>query len=194
MGFFEDFNNFLETKLEEFLSSNPHLELEALSYELAEEKNNTVKLINELNNARKNLDEEIVTIAKDIQLWHGRIEKAKALNELELANQAQQRENDLLRLGNLVWTKRGNIEKNLKDSQQLLSSLEKRQAEVKIKIDQVKANQVYSNTYNNRYNDFDSSQTVNSYYKKGQYDALDAKFQKLETEEELQKIKQNLNL
>ncbi len=194
MGLFEDFNSFLETKLEEFLSSNPQWELEALSYELMEEKNNTIKLINELNNARKKLDEEILTIAKDIQLWHGRIDKAKALNELDLANQAQQRENDLLRLGNLVWTKRGNIEKNLKDSQQLLSSLEKRQAEVKIKIDQVKANQVYSNTYNNSYNNFDSNYTVNLNSKKGQYDALDAKFQKLETDEELQKIKQNLNL
>ena len=38
MGLFEDFSKLLETKLEEFLRSNPHLELQAIEEQLKEQE------------------------------------------------------------------------------------------------------------------------------------------------------------
>ncbi|MGK7915065.1 MAG: TIGR04376 family protein, partial [Prochloraceae cyanobacterium] len=48
MGLFEDFSHFLETRLDEFLRNNPHLELQAILEQLQEQEQDTLKLISQL--------------------------------------------------------------------------------------------------------------------------------------------------
>ena len=47
MSLFDDFSRFLETRLEEFLRNNPHLELQALLEQLREQEQDALKLIAE---------------------------------------------------------------------------------------------------------------------------------------------------
>jgi uncharacterized protein (TIGR04376 family) len=192
MGLFEDFSNFLETRLEEFLRQNPHLELQALLDQLQEERQDTIKLISELNLERKKLDDEIVSVAKEISIWHGRIDKAKAAGRLDLAQAAQEREASLLRLGNLVWNQRATVEKRLNDTKNILVSMEEKQKDVKAKIAQMKANQPYSQT--NNWDNIGWNQRVNYSDYHRSFDPLEEQFQRLETDDELEKMKRNLNL
>jgi uncharacterized protein (TIGR04376 family) len=192
MGLFEDFSKFLETRLEEFLSNNPHLELEALLDQLQEQKRETVKLITQLDLERKKLDNEILSVAKDIQTWHGRIDKAKAVGRLDLAQAAQEREASLLRLGNLIWNQRSGVEKRLNDARELLVSIEQRQKEVKAKVAQIKANQQYSQA--NSWDNIGWNQGINYSNYNRNFDSLEEQFQSLETDYELEKMKRNRNL
>lgn len=192
MGLFEDFSNFLESRLEEFLRDNPHLELEALLEQLQEEKQENIKLIAQLDLERKKLDNEIISVAKEIQVWHGRIETAKAAGRLDLEQAAQEREASLLRLGNLVWHQRASVEKRINEGKELLISIDKRQQEVKTKISQTKANQEYSQA--NKWDNTGWNQKVNYSYNQNNFDPLEEQFQKLETDDELEKMKKNLNM
>lgn len=76
MGLFEDFSNFFETRLEEFLKDNPHLELQALEEQLREQEEDTLKLIAELNREEKKLQAEILEVAQDVQKWHKWVKKS----------------------------------------------------------------------------------------------------------------------
>jgi uncharacterized protein (TIGR04376 family) len=70
MGLFEDFSKFLETRLEEFLRNNPHLELQALEEKLREQEAETIRLIADLRIREKKLEGEILATAQEIQRWH----------------------------------------------------------------------------------------------------------------------------
>lgn len=190
MGLFEDFSDFLEIKLDEFLNNNPELKLEVLLAEIKTQKEDTQKLIIDLNSQRNKLDQEIVSVGQEIQTWHSRIEKAKQAGRLDLEQAAQQKENSYLRLGNLIWNERANLEKRLNSSKQLLISLEEREKEVQTKFNVAKAQKQYAQNNQN----FDWNQKVN--YNTSSYNDydLEREFEKLETDQELAKMKKNLNL
>ena len=78
MGLFDDFSKFLETRLEEFLRDNPQLELLVLEEKLRDQEEETLKLMTDLRREEKGLQDEILAIAREIQLWHGRIEKSQS--------------------------------------------------------------------------------------------------------------------
>lgn len=59
MSIFDDINRFLETRLDEFLRKNPHLELQALEEQLREQEKDTLRLLISLQNEQKSLDAEI---------------------------------------------------------------------------------------------------------------------------------------
>lgn len=103
MGLFDDFNRFLESRLEEFLRNNPHLELEALLEQLREQEEDTLKLIADLQLQEKYSQDEILATAQEIQRWHIRVEKAKTAGRQDLVQPAQEREAALLREGNQRW-------------------------------------------------------------------------------------------
>ncbi|MEY3222150.1 MAG: hypothetical protein RLZZ203_1006, partial [Cyanobacteriota bacterium] len=48
MSLFDDLSRFLESRLEEFLRNNPHLELQALLEQLREQEEDTLKLVADL--------------------------------------------------------------------------------------------------------------------------------------------------
>ena len=103
MCLFDDLSRFLETRLDEFLRANPHLELRALEDQLRGQEEDALRLLGDLKRRERQLKNSILETAKDIQQWHGRIEKAKAANRQDLVGPAQEREAALLRQGNHLW-------------------------------------------------------------------------------------------
>lgn len=190
MSLFDDFSKFLETRLEEFLRNNPDLELEALLDQLNAQLQDNIKLIAQLKIEQKKLETEILSLSKDIQTWHARISKAEVAGRLDLAQAAREREASLLRQGNLVWGQRSNVAQRLTQAQELFIQIEERQKEVKVKLAQVKANKQYSQS--NNYDNMGWHQDTNYRNYNNNYDALEEQFQRLETDDELEKMKRNL--
>ena len=190
MSIFDDLNRFLETRLEEFLRSHPHLELQALEEQLREQQEDTRRLIADLQGQQKRLKDEILSIAKDIQRWHVRIDKARAANRPDLAEAAQEKEASLLRLGNQRWGQMEGLKKRIAQSQDLLNQIQQRRQEVKAKAANTKSSQSQTPSksgweksgWNQRSNYSNSSSVA---------DPLEEKFQRWETENELEQMKRN---
>lgn len=181
MNFFEDFTKFLESRLDEFLQSNPHLNLSIIVQELKQEKNDTIKLIFQRESELKKIENNILTIGKDIQIWHSRIEKAQQAGRLDLAQEAENRQNSLLTQGALLWRQMEEIKHKIALNKELLSSIETKEKEVNLKIDQLKASQNYTNTYQ-----------PPSWNQTNYNDDLESKFQQWEIDQQLQEMKKNL--
>lgn len=189
MGLFEDLSRFLETRLEEFLRNNPHLELQALEEQLREQEEDTLRLIIELQRQEKRLKDEILAIAQDIQRWHGRIEKAKAANRWDLAQAAQEQEAALLRQGNQRWGQMQGVKQRLAQSKELVTQIRQRRKEVKAKAAAARAARTSGSTSSwetgwNRATSYSSDRSA--------YDPLEEEFQRLETDQELDQMKRNL--
>ena len=67
MGLFDEIEQFLEERLDEFLRNNPHLELQAIEDQLREQEQDTSKLIVKLQLEEKALQDRILETANDIQ-------------------------------------------------------------------------------------------------------------------------------
>lgn len=189
MGLFDDFSQFLEARLEEFLRDNPHLELQAIEEQLREQERDTRKLILDLQQKEKSLETDILAIARDIQTWHARITKAQAAGRLDLANAAQEREASLLRQGNQLWGQMEGTKKRLLQAKELLSQINQKHQEIKSK-----AAQTNFSTGDRTSSSRDTAgwnQGVNYNYNRSA-DPLDATFQQLEIDEELKRMKRNL--
>ena len=191
MGLFDDFSDFLEMRLEEFLRNNPHLELEALLEQLKEQKAALLKLIAQLELEEKKLESEILSVAKDIQTWHGRISKAQAAGRLDLAQAAQEREASLLRQGNLLWGQREGVNKRLHQAKQSLTQIEQKEKELTAKAAQVRAEKSYST--NNKWDNIGWNEGVNYRNYNRSVDPLEQEFKRWEIDEELEQMKRNIN-
>ncbi|MBR8832194.1 MAG: hypothetical protein N5P05_000746 [Chroococcopsis gigantea SAG 12.99] len=186
MGLFDDVSRFLETQLEEFLKSHPHLELQALLEQLEEQERDTLKLINSLESDRKRLETQILDLAQDIQTWHSRIGKAEAANRPDLAKAAQEREASLFRQGNQVWGKMEGVKKRIAQAQELLNQIQPRKKELGIKVEEAKKqkNVDWETTYWDQPQEYRQTKRAS--------DSLDVEFKEWETEQELNQLKQNL--
>jgi uncharacterized protein (TIGR04376 family) len=194
VGLFDDVSRFLETRLEEFLRNNPHLELQALLEQLREQELDTVRLISNLEKEKQRSERDILAVAEDIKTWHLRIDKAKAAGRLDLAQAAQEREAALLRQGNQLWGQMEGAKKRILQSQTLLAQIQKRKQEVQVKAEELKATQAKTQTQTNAAWDtigWDRGASYRNYSRAT--DPLEAQFQSLETDEELERLKRNLN-
>ena len=190
MGLFDDFNRFLEDRLEEFLRNNPHLELQALEEQLREQEEDTLRLIADLKQQEKNLQDEILAIAQDIQRWHERIEKAKAHSRQDLAQAAQEREAALLRQGNQRWGQMEGVKQRIQKSTELISQIQTRRQEVRTKAKEVEAARVSSQAQQKaETSGWNNNSSPNSY---SGVDPLDDQFKRWEMEEELEQLKRNM--
>ena len=192
MGIFDDFSHFLETRLEEFLRNNPHLELQALVEQLKEQEQDTRSLIRELEGQKKQLEDEILALAQDIQTWHARIEKAKKAQRLDLAQAAQEREAALLRQGNQVWGQMEGAKKRLIQSQELLQQIQQRQKEVQFKAEQMKTEKAKTAQTTTNSDTVGWNQGANYKTYSRAADPLEATFHDWELEDELNEIKRTL--
>ncbi len=188
VGLFDDFSRFLESRLEEFLKNNPHLELEALLEQLREQEEDTLRLIGELQLQEKRSQDEILAKAQEIQRWHIRIEKAKTANRLDLAQAAQQREATLLREGNQRWGQMQGVKERVTQAKELLKRIQQRRQEVQTKVTESKSTR---NTYgaSQRLETDGWNQTRTPY---GAPDELDDAFLRWETQDELEQMKRNM--
>src|SRR4028119_2236555 len=126
MGLFEDLNRFLESRLEEFLRNNPHLELQALEEQLQEQEEDTLRLIADIQRQQKALQDEILAIAQDIPRWPERISKAQPPGRQDLVQAAQEREAALLRQGNQRWGQMEGLKQRITKAQELQRQIQVR--------------------------------------------------------------------
>ncbi len=189
MSLFDDLSRFLETRLDEFLRANPHLELRALEDQLRGQEEDAIRLLGDLNRRAKQLEESILETAQDIQQWHGRIAKAKAANRQDLVGPAQEREAALLRQGNHLWGQLKGVKERIEQTNELQQRVKTKRQEVKTKIAQAaataKTTQVES--------DWGTTGWNKSPYSFNQsLDPLDESFRQWEAEEELNELKRKM--
>ncbi|GAB4529979.1 MAG: TIGR04376 family protein [Pleurocapsa sp.] len=186
MGLFDDINQFLEERLDEFLRNNPHLELQAIEEQLKEQERDALKLIIELQSEEKNLQNEILAIANDIQTWHGRVSKAQAANRPDLAEAAKEREAALLRQGNQVWGHMEGIKQRIVQAKELLQQIQQKREQIQAEAAQAQAKKT-ANTTNGYTTGWNQGKTYNR-----TADPLEAEFQQWELDDELEQMKRNL--
>ncbi|CBN54255.1 MULTISPECIES: TIGR04376 family protein [Kamptonema] len=200
MGLFDDFSRFLETRLEEFLRNNPHLELQALEEQLREQEEDTLRLIADLQRQEKKLQEEILATAQEIQRWHSRLEKAKAANRVDLAQAAQEREAALLRQGNQRWGQMQGCKERIAKSKELYRQIQVRRQEVRAKAAEAAtaaaatatATATATTNQNDQRWDTKGWNQSSNYSSGNQSDLLEEKFKRWETDEEIEQLKRNM--
>ena len=190
MGLFEDFSQFLETRLEEFLRSHPHLELQALEEQLRKQEEDTLRLIAQLQRQEKKLEQDILSTAQEVKRWHNRIEKAQTANRSDLAQAAQEREASCLRQGNQQWGHMQGCKQRIQKAKELYHQIKQRRQEVRVKAMQAEANSYASK--NERKWETDGWNQTSSYNFGNLSDPLEQQFQTWETNEELERMKRNI--
>ncbi len=189
MSLFDDLSRFLETRLDEFLRANPHLELRALADQLRGQEQDSLALLGELTRREKQLEDSILSTAQDIQQWHSRVAKAKQANRQDLVGPAQEREAALLRQGNHLWGQLKGVKERIQQTKALYQRVKTKREEVKTKIAQAaataKATQVESDWGTTGWNQspYSFSQSM---------DPLDESFRQWEAEEELNELKKKM--
>ncbi|AFY81743.1 MULTISPECIES: TIGR04376 family protein [Oscillatoria] len=189
MGLFEDMSRFLETRLEEFMRNNPHLELQVLEEQLREQEEDTLKLILELQRKEKQLQDSILSTAQEIQLWHDRVSKAKAANREDLVRAAQEREASLLREGNQFWGQMQGVKERIEKAKDLYRQIQVRRREVKAKSVEAEAARAQTKTQTSW--DTGWNKSYNRSFSSGA-DPLDQEFRRWEADEELERLKRNM--
>ena len=188
MGLFDDINQFLEERLDEFLRENPHLELQAIEEQLREQESDTTKLIARLQLEEKNLQDRVLAVANDIQTWHGRIGKAERANRQDLADAAREREAELLRQGNQIWGQMEGVKQRTAKAKDLLQQVKQKRKELK---KTARSQPQSSSTYSSDTVGWDRGASAPQYRRSA--DPLEAEFQRWEVDEELEQIKRNMN-
>jgi uncharacterized protein (TIGR04376 family) len=189
VGLFDDLNRFLENRLEEFLRNNPHLELEALLEQLRGQEQDTLRLIADLQLEEKRSQDEILSTAQEIQKWHIRVEKAKASNRQDLVAAAQEREAALLREGNQRWGQMQGLKERIAQSKELLRKIQLRRQEVQVKATEAQSVRAKAQTQQRIETNGWSNQTSTS---NSNFDDLEEKFRRWETQDELEQMKRNM--
>ena len=182
MCLFEDFSNFLESRLDEFLKSNPQLNLSFLQQEVKQQKKDTILLIKNLNSQQKILETKIINLGQEVSTWHSRIEKARQAGRIDLAEGAEKRQASLLQEGNLTWKEMETVKQKNIEAKKLLINLEEKEREINLKVEQLKKTEQKSSSFNYSKTGY-SSKVDND---------LEAKFQQWEIEAELENLKNNL--
>ena len=190
MGLFDDFSQFLENRLEEFLQNNPHLELQALEEQLRQQEEDTLRLIIQLQRQEKKLEQDILSTAQEVKRWHNRIEKAQTSNRLDLVQAAQEREASFLRQGNQQWGQMQGCKKRIEQAKGLYHQIKQRCKEVRAKA--VQAETTHYTDKNERRWETDGWNQNISYDFDNLFDQLEEQFKSLETEEELKKMKRDM--
>ncbi len=191
MSLFDDLSRFLETRLDEFLRANPHLELRAIEDQLRGQEEDAIRLLGDLKRREKELENSILETATDIQQWHKRIEKAKSAGRQDLVGPAQEREAVLLRQGNHLWGQMKSVKARVEQTKELRQRVKTKREEVKTKIAQAAAQP--SAAQSNETTDWGTTGWYKTTYSANPtVDPLDESFRRWEAEEELSELKRKM--
>ncbi|MCG8365444.1 MAG: TIGR04376 family protein [Pseudanabaenales cyanobacterium] len=194
MGLFEDLSRFLETRLDEFLRANPHLELQALEEQLRAQEEDAINLLGELKRREQQLEEGILSTAQEVQRWHARIEKAKAANRLDLVQPAQEREAALLRQGNHLWGQMKGVKERIAQTRELQRKVHLKRQELKPKIARAEAERASARAASRTQANWGATGWNQRPF--GMFnqpvDPLEETFQRWETDEELEDLKRQM--
>ena len=188
MSVFENIGSFFETRLDEFLRNHPHLQLQALEEQLREQEEDTLKLIRDFQIKEKQLQEQILSTAEEIQKWHARIPTAKAAGREDLARAALEREGALLRQGNQLWGQMQGAKERIEKAKDIYRKIQGRRQEVQAKAAETAAARA------KQVQDTETKGWNQSYQPRmgSSFDDLEQEFLRLETEDELERMKRNL--
>ncbi|BDA39305.1 TIGR04376 family protein [Candidatus Atelocyanobacterium thalassae] len=187
MNLLSDLGKFLETRLEEFLQSNPNLELQYLLEQLREQEQKTLKLITEKYEEKKDLEIKIISLAEEVKVWHGRILKAKLAKRLDLSKAAQEREILLIQQGNQLWEEMEKAKQKIIQGKALLNQIMKRRQEIQAKTIEFKASEANSDYFINT-----EKQNIKENNFQKTSDSLEADFQLWELDNEMEELKRNI--
>ena len=187
MSLFDDLSRFLETRLDEFLRANPHLELRALADQLRGQEEDALRLLGDLKRREKQLEDGILETAQDVQQWHGRVAKAKAAGRQDLVGPAQEREAALLRQGNHLWGQLKGVKEPIEQTKELHQRVKAKREEVKTKIAQAAAPPKATTDWGT------TGWNQSAYSFNQSVDPLDESFRQWEAEEELKELKRQMN-
>jgi uncharacterized protein (TIGR04376 family) len=191
MGLIEDMKRFLESQIDDFLAKNPHLELQVIGEQLAQQETDTAQLIIDLQSQEKQTEQEILNTAQEIKNWYDRVQKATAAGRADLATAAQERVNALLPQGNQLWGKMQGLKERTAKAQELLQTIKTRRTEVKAKAAKAVRDRAATSASNSTNNS--SWGSVNNYTSASNFaDPLEAQFRRWEADEELEHLKRNL--
>ena len=189
MGLLEDMKRFLESQIDDFMAKNPHLELQVIEEQLAQQESDTFQLIVDLQTQEKKVEQEILNTAQEIKSWYDRVQKAAAAGRSDLATAAQERVNALLPQGNQLWGKMQGLKERAAKAQELLQTIKSRRVEVKVKATAAQAARAQAAATSNT----SSWGSVSGYPSSSNAaDPLDAQFLRWEADEELENLKRNL--
>jgi uncharacterized protein (TIGR04376 family) len=190
MTLLQDMERFLTSQIDDFLSKNPHLELQVIEEQLAQQESDTFQLIVDLQIQEKQTEQEILNTAQEIKNWYDRVQKATAKGAHDLASGAQDRVNALLPQGNQLWGKMQGLKERKARAQELLQTIKTRRTEVKAKAAAAQVTRDRAATSTNT----SSWGSVNSYTSSRDFaDPLEARFREWEADEELENLKRNLS-
>jgi uncharacterized protein (TIGR04376 family) len=187
MGLFDDMKRFLETQLDDFMSKNPHLQIQVLEEQLQQQELDSTSLLLDLRQQEKQLQAEVLSTGQEIKGWHDRIAKAQAAGRKDLAGAAQERMDSLLRQGNQLWGKMQGIKERQAQAGELIETIKIRRTELQKKAAEMKATAASNKVWEKP-----SVPWSNETSRPDRSDPLEAEFLKWETEEELSRLKQNL--
>jgi uncharacterized protein (TIGR04376 family) len=193
MGLIEDMKRFLESQIDDFLAKNPHLELQVIGEQLAQQETDTAQLIIDLQTQEKRTEQEILNTAQEIKNWYDRVQKATAAGRTDLATAAQERVNALLPQGNQLWGKMQGLKERTAKAQELLQTIKTRRTEVKAKAAQAVRDRAATSASASTSTNNSSWGSVNNYTNASNFaDPLEAQFLRWEADEELEHLKRNL--
>lgn len=197
MGLFEDLSKFLETRLDELLRANPHLELMGLEDQLRGQEQDAIHLLGDLKRREQQLKDQVLATAQEIQKWHERLTKAKAANRPDLVAMAEEREAELLRQGNQYWGQMQGVTTQMEQTRILQQQIHDRRRELKAKMAQLEAERAAQRAA-------ERSAQRTSTWETGWYqspmagagrtsaDPVEESFQRWETEQELEALKRQM--
>jgi uncharacterized protein (TIGR04376 family) len=190
MGLFEDLSRFLETRLDEFLKANPHLELWGLEDQLRGQEQDAIHLLGDLKRREKQLEDSILATAQEIQRWHDRMQRAQTANRLDLMKAAQEREASLLRQGNQYWGQLKGVKEQIDQTRTLQQEIHDRRRELKAKIAATQAQRTAQRTTTS----WDTGWAKPPFEDLGRtpLDPVEESFQRWETEQELEDLKRQM--
>jgi uncharacterized protein (TIGR04376 family) len=189
MGLFEDMKRFLESQIDDFLVKNPHLELQVIEEQLAQQEKDTYQLIVDLQSQETRTETEILNTAQEIKKWYDLVQKAAAAGRTDLSEPAQDRVNALLPQGNQLWGKMQGLKERKAKATELLQTIKSRRTEVKAKAAAAQVARKQAETIDST----SSWGSVNSYTSNSNFaDPLEAKFRQWEADEEIERMKRNL--
>jgi uncharacterized protein (TIGR04376 family) len=188
MGLFDDMKRFLETQLDDFMSKNPHLQIQVLEEQLQQQEEDSQTFLVDLRLQEKQVQAEVLSTAQEIKSWHDRVTKAQAADKQDLATAAQERVDQLLRQGNQLWGKMQGIKDRTAQTTKLIDTIKVRRQELQLKAAEVQAAARVTSTAWEKPVDSWRSETSRS----NPSDPLEAQFLRWEAEEELQQLKRKL--
>lgn len=142
----------------------------------------------------KQLQDEILNTAQEIQRWHVRIEKAKNANRLDLVKPAEEREAALLRQGNQLWGQMELVKERVKQAIELQSQIKVRRQEIKVKLTEAEA-AARATAQSEQFQTDQQWQTIGwnqGFSSNTAADPLEQSFRRWEMDEELENLKRQM--